>query len=179
MRNVRSRMKKETHAPGTATKKHKQSEQHARDQKKKEKHDNAERTPHDKNKRVIHGREGTKKNSNAKRTQRNGNGRASTRGHAKKRNNNHGGTRVQKTARYVNEKILVRPGISPPKKMRSWTAKKGTRKLRDGTPRPSSMQLVFARFVSNARPGRGPRAVRGARPARQKLAKVSKNLAKF
>ena len=60
MRNVRSRMKKETHAPGTATKKHKHSEKHARDQK-KEKHDNAERTPHDKNKRVIHGREGTKK----------------------------------------------------------------------------------------------------------------------
>ena len=83
---------------------------------KKKKHDNAERTPHDKNKRVIHGREGTKKNSNAKRTQRNGNGRASTRGHAKKRNNDHGGTRVQKTARYVNEKILVRPGISPPQK---------------------------------------------------------------
>ena len=70
------------------------------------------------------------------------------------------------------------PGF-PPEKVRSWTAKKGTRKLRDGTPRPSSMQLVFARFVSNAGSGRGPRAVRGARPARQKLAKVSKNFAKF
>ena len=89
-----------------------------------------------------------------------------------------GGPEYKKTARYVNEKILVRPGISP-QKTRSWTAKKGTRELRDGTPRPSSMQLVFARFVSNARPGRGPRAVRGARPARQKLAKVSKNFVKF
>ena len=116
MRNVRSRMKKETHAPGTATKKHKQSEKHAPGSEKKENATMRNVRRMIKNKRVIHGREGTKKNSNAKRTQRNGNGRASTRGHAKKRNNNHGGTRVQKTARYVNEQILVRPGIPPPKK---------------------------------------------------------------
>ena len=71
------------------------------------------------------------------------------------------------------------PGFPPLKKEILDCEKKRTRKLRDGTPRPSSMQLVFARFVSNARPGRGPRAVRGARPARQKRAKVSKNVAKI